>query len=286
MTWVCQCCNITLDIRGSETIEFCPKCGAQATGKNIDDITDAGSSVKPVADESFAPSTDVSCLCPVCCYRFMPPDESVDCPDCKTKYHKECWEDNKGCATYGCKSAQCLDLHYHEQKNGELVPCPWCNALLPPSVIICNICENRIDLYGAKSTLKEHASATYQKIAHNLLNLLQDFIILLRTIKPLVLKTLHLYKCGILFYADFNSTATREQFSCFAITTLCISFILVALPENFYLANIYWAGTFLPTIGIIIRRLRDTGLSPWYLFTGPLLLLLLFAPSVPYNKKI
>lgn len=286
MTWVCQQCNLTLEIKSSETIEFCPKCGAQATGTNIDSFTDAGFSAKPVAEESFVPSSDESCRCPVCCCGFMPSDESIVCPDCKTKYHKECWDDNKGCATYGCKSAQCLDLHCHEQKNGELIPCPWCNTLLPSKVIICYTCGKRIDLYGVRSTFKEHVLAIYQKIARNLVNLFQDFIILLRTIKPFVVKTLHLYKSGILFYAVFNSTATREQFSCFAITTSFISFILVAVPENLYLAYIYWLGTFLPTIGIIIRRLRDTGLSPWYLFTGPLLLLLLFAPSVPVDKRI
>lgn len=41
----------------------------------------------------------------LCCTPIQPEDDKIICPDGKMAYHKDCWDDNKGCATYGCNSA-------------------------------------------------------------------------------------------------------------------------------------------------------------------------------------
>jgi len=107
----------------------------------------------------------------------------------------------------------------------------------------------------------------------------QDIVTLLKKIQPFVLRALHLYKRGITTYATFHGRDSREEFSCFALVSLLINILLIALPGNLYLVYLYWGGTFLQSAGILVRRLQDTGLSPWYILTGPLLLLLLFVPT-------
>ncbi len=44
-------------------------------------------------------------LCPYCQTEVTPRDEEVVCPSCQVPHHSECWEENGGCAVYGCRSA-------------------------------------------------------------------------------------------------------------------------------------------------------------------------------------
>ena len=41
--------------------------------------------------------------CPFCRSAVDYSDETVSCPECKIIHHKECWEENSGCARYGCE---------------------------------------------------------------------------------------------------------------------------------------------------------------------------------------
>jgi hypothetical protein len=41
--------------------------------------------------------------CPYCQTPIKPGIPVVICPECKIPHHKECWEENVGCTTYGCK---------------------------------------------------------------------------------------------------------------------------------------------------------------------------------------
>ena len=41
--------------------------------------------------------------CPVCTTHIEADDSTTVCPACKVIFHEECWQDNKGCSTYGCK---------------------------------------------------------------------------------------------------------------------------------------------------------------------------------------
>ncbi|MDR2346187.1 MAG: hypothetical protein LBE18_08990 [Planctomycetaceae bacterium] len=47
--------------------------------------------------------------CPVCGTPIENNDQKVVCPSCQVTSHKKCWQDNKGCSTYGCKHANSLN---------------------------------------------------------------------------------------------------------------------------------------------------------------------------------
>ncbi len=49
--------------------------------------------------------------CPYCKIQFKKGDEAISCPTCQTLHHASCWEENKGCTTFGCP-----EQHYETQE--------------------------------------------------------------------------------------------------------------------------------------------------------------------------
>lgn len=47
--------------------------------------------------------------CAVCRHDVASDDEHVYCGSCRTLHHAECWQENFGCATYGCSNVNCLE---------------------------------------------------------------------------------------------------------------------------------------------------------------------------------
>ena len=83
-------------------------------------------------------------ICPICCCELSSSEETFICPDCNIHYHKECWNENEGCATYGCNSSKAATKGnlLDEQL---LTPCPWCHTLLNSKIVICSNCGKRTD---------------------------------------------------------------------------------------------------------------------------------------------
>ena len=50
--------------------------------------------------------------CPICRCGFEPGEELTDCPECDTVYHADCWEENTGCAVYGCAQVPPTDARH------------------------------------------------------------------------------------------------------------------------------------------------------------------------------
>jgi len=46
--------------------------------------------------------TVVGKTCPFCQTPIKPGSEIVICPECKMPHHRDCWEQNHGCTTFGC----------------------------------------------------------------------------------------------------------------------------------------------------------------------------------------
>ena len=42
-------------------------------------------------------------ICPYCMTVIKDNDEVVICPECEMPHHKECWNENSGCTTFGCQ---------------------------------------------------------------------------------------------------------------------------------------------------------------------------------------
>jgi hypothetical protein len=41
--------------------------------------------------------------CPYCRFPLKPGEQALLCPACKVPHHLDCWQENEGCTTYGCR---------------------------------------------------------------------------------------------------------------------------------------------------------------------------------------
>ena len=74
-------------------------------------------------------------ICPYCKTEIKEGDEVKVCPECGIPHHAACWEENKGCTTFGCK-----EQHYEEQHTNPTDVCPNCGAPLGDGQAFCPKC--------------------------------------------------------------------------------------------------------------------------------------------------
>ncbi|MCE5241530.1 hypothetical protein LLH23_23955 [bacterium] len=48
---------------------------------------------------------EVGKTCPYCRFPIKPDEQVIACPACKLPHHADCWTENRGCTTYGCRGA-------------------------------------------------------------------------------------------------------------------------------------------------------------------------------------
>lgn len=84
-------------------------------------------------------------LCAICQSPVAPGEETAGCPECAAEYHRECWEENGGCAVYGCShvpETQPLEgveipaSHWGQEHK----PCPECRATILAAAVRCRHC--------------------------------------------------------------------------------------------------------------------------------------------------
>lgn len=73
--------------------------------------------------------------CPFCKTEILENDEIIICPACNTPHHKGCWEENKGCTTFGCS-----EQHYEMQGTNPTDVCSTCGATLGGGQAFCPKC--------------------------------------------------------------------------------------------------------------------------------------------------
>lgn len=84
-------------------------------------------------------------VCPLCQGPLEPDNEKIVCTDCKTGYHAECWEENQGCAIYGCPQVppteKRQDIEIPVSYWGkEQKPCPSCGQEILATALRCRHC--------------------------------------------------------------------------------------------------------------------------------------------------
>ena len=276
MIWKCNICNAELKLLNNQPPLFCPNCGHkdQALSENVTQNEDSNTQQTiniPLKSEQQ------KIICPICCSEIYSNEERKQCPDCNVYYHQECWDENQGCATYGCPSSPTgKSVQNDTTQNVEWKPCPWCHTLLPINTVICSTCGHQTDNIPIGNHIEEKLK---EDLKIGLLTIRRKLQLLWQDAKPLILYLLHMYKRAINLYVTFKGEDTRSEFASFVLISFIISLILIIFSNNIKLASLYWISTLLPTIASIVRRLRNAGMSPWYCSAIPILIFLLFAPT-------
>ena len=246
----------------------CPKC------KQLIDIssTPQQSFQCPHCNETIDISRLEESTCPICCSEFSVGDSLVICPDCKTIYHSECWDENHGCSTYGCASTKHLETHNAASGDADagMVKCPFCGESHAATDLICPSCghvlqENAAGNDDILQSVKNGAQKFLPQLGRNFKLLGED----VKTVLALAWK-------AMTHYADFKGRTTRSEYGAFLIV-FCAT---IRLTADSGLALIVFLVCLVPIFSITVRRLRDTGLSPWMIFAIPILPLLVLVPTV------
>jgi len=74
-------------------------------------------------------------ICPFCKTTITADDEVIVCPSCAAPHHKACWDENKGCTTFGCS-----EQHYVAQGTNPTDVCKKCGAALGDGQDFCPKC--------------------------------------------------------------------------------------------------------------------------------------------------
>ena len=77
-------------------------------------------------------------------------------------------------------------------------------------------------------------------------------------------------KAGFKNYVVFRGTASRSEYWYWVLFTALVSIVTNALDATGTLAGVFSLATFLPSLGVLVRRLRDAGFSwTWLLLPIP-----------------
>ena len=263
---------------------FCPKCKAKL-GVDVDI---EGSVECPACAEIIDITALRTSTCPICGCAFEEKDEIHICPDCKVPHHVECWAENRGCSTYGCKSTAHQETHTSvDSGSGNIagmVPCPACGAMHPASDLVCGACGkllgNNLPGDTAGGRLKETIcrlggeakTKLWPRLARNFRLLGRDVATVCRLWWGVFAK-----------YVQFSGvTARREYFSFYLVNGAVV--YLFSISGAIPLAILVVLVVLLPTLAATVRRLRDTDISPWFIFAFPVLPFLLLVPSVTSDE--
>ena len=149
---ICPYCMMPVT---GEDITVCPKCGIphhRDCWEENGGCTTYGCDCKTVAASSSSSDNLISQLdsicncspkiCPYCQSPIRPEEPAVYCESCHTPHHRNCWEENRGCTTYGCRghsaSSAVSPSNQTNQNPGSLPPVQ--NYPAPPKNQGCNTC--------------------------------------------------------------------------------------------------------------------------------------------------
>lgn len=68
-------------------------------------------------------------------------------------------------------------------------------------------------------------------------------------------------KAGFQNYAVFKGTASRSEYWYWVLFTSLVGIVTNALDATAIVASVFSLATFLPSLGVLVRRLRDAGFS-------------------------
>src|SRR6266487_1589138 len=92
-----------------------------------------------------AAATSGGAKCGICLSPINEPEAKTACPACHAEYHAECWQENGGCAVYGCSQVPVVEkrqaieipMSYWGQENKQ---CPSCKREILAAAVRCRHC--------------------------------------------------------------------------------------------------------------------------------------------------
>lgn len=99
----------------------------------------------PAASGATADDTPLAGLCPFCQSPVKPGEPRSPCPVCGAGYHTECWQENGGCAVYGCTEVPPVEPRHGIEIpisfwGRENKPCPRCGTEILAAAVRCRLC--------------------------------------------------------------------------------------------------------------------------------------------------
>lgn len=87
-------------------------------------------------------------MCAYCRTEIAETEASIICPSCGIPHHRKCWDENNGCATFGCS-----EQHYSSGEVQTESVCRSCGAVLRSDQAFCHKCgTSRSEAYEKKCT--------------------------------------------------------------------------------------------------------------------------------------
>jgi len=113
----------------------CPKCNApiRVPSETTPEFSGGEKAAGPAA------------VCAICQTPIQSGEARYACPACQAGYHADCWQENGGCAVYGCAQVPQVEqrrtieipISYWGQENK---PCPRCNREILAAAMRCRFC--------------------------------------------------------------------------------------------------------------------------------------------------
>jgi hypothetical protein len=113
--------------------------------------------------------------CPYCQFPFKPGVPVVFCSDCEVPHHRECWDENGRCTTYGCNgqptlsssasaSSSTIDLTTDlTRENVATKRCPYCGEEILESAIKCKHCQSMLSSKTKEKTIPTDSNSPTEK---------------------------------------------------------------------------------------------------------------------------
>ena len=121
----------------------CPKCGRVTVVPERAEAEEA----KARGPQAVEPDALVGRVCSICQNAMQPGEEACLCPECRSPYHRECWDEVGGCATYGCRqmpqAAKPAEPGPRTEGWGDDKVCPKCGQVIRSAALKCRYCKAR-----------------------------------------------------------------------------------------------------------------------------------------------
>ncbi|MBS1516658.1 MAG: hypothetical protein JSS91_01070 [Bacteroidetes bacterium] len=124
-------------------------------------------------------------ICPYCQSRIKKGADISVCSECGTPHHKECWDENNGCTSYGCRNnplterdaepgsedvgnltIETIRQSLNANRSENLIPCPSCGEKIEKESVFCKFCGKNIreeDIPSAKKEAAEDFKKEFKK---------------------------------------------------------------------------------------------------------------------------